>query len=152
MSPKRPDNESEFLDRLADLLGNKGDLNDQELRAYLTEYEIAADELIASIHSIVQTELKRTRLAWQAKARRERLEAATRIADEALSTVGREALLRRLQTLLTGQGPRSPALVVQFNKLTALPEEDLRSLLADIEQGKKLAQEFPATEGPEEED
>jgi len=149
MSQKRPENESEFLDRLAHFLGNKADLSNQELQAYLLENGIQPDELVSNVQIRVRAELKKARLAWQAKTRKERLEAEKRIESIAVPTAGKKALLQRLSAVLLGKGPGSPALAVQFNKLKALPEEDLRSLLADIEKAEKLAQEFPTAEEAE---
>ncbi len=146
MSQKRPESESEFLDRLAHFLGNKADLTDQELRAYLLENGIQPDELVGGVQIIVQAELKKSRLAWQAKARKERLEAERRIKNIGVPTGGKTALLQRLGARLLPEGVGSPALAVQFNKLNALPEEDLRSLLADVEKAEKLADEFPTAE------
>ncbi len=146
MSQERPKNDSEFLDRLAEFLEMTDGLSTEELRSRVRELGIDPDELYRAVQQTVQEQLRKARLAWQTKAREERLAAEGSISRVRMSTESRETLLKKLGEYLSARGVGTPAFAVQFDKYKDLPEEDLRTLIAHFEAAGKLNEEFPKAE------
>ena len=146
---KPPENATEFLDRLTELLASVPDRSLEELREDLRARGIDPERVVERVERLVQSKLNEYRLRWQEQARRERLAMLERLRDVTAKLPAPQPELEgRLAEIVSGLwGPRAEAYAqAYFRKLDQVTENDLRSLLEDLER-LKLFEGLPDQEG-----
>ncbi len=140
---KEPRTASEFLDRLSEFLTDRPEESAEELRERLRNEGVDPDRVTERIRQLVATRSKEIRLGWQEKARQEREAAAERLKDvRGVGGQSRREIIERIRAMLTGQaGPRPALGQAYFRKIEEMTENDLRSLLDDLERAQRLGKE-----------
>jgi hypothetical protein len=130
---KEPQTPSELLDRLNEFLMERPEESVEELRARLKGEGVDPDRVIQRVRQLVDTTMKRSRLAWREKARQERLGLAEGLASvRSFGQWTREQMLARARDILAGSRGVQPA-NAHFRNFERMTDEDLRSLLEDFE-------------------
>lgn len=138
---KPPETASEFLNRLAELLTSVPDRSLEELKEDLRSQGIDPEAVVERVQRLVETRLNEYRLKWQKQAKRERLAILERLRDvTAKLPAARSELERLLDEILSGLWGSRAQVYAQayFRKLEQVTDNDLRSLLEDIERLKLL--------------
>lgn len=138
---KPPETASEFLDRLTQLLASVPDRSLEELKEDLQAQGIDPERVVDRVQRLVDAKLNDYRLRWQEQAKRERLAILGRLRNVTPKLpAARSDLERRFAEIISGLwGPRAQAYVhAYFRKLERITENDLRSLLEDLERLKLL--------------
>src|SRR5262245_25202339 len=138
-----PKTTSEFLDRLSEFLGEPMDEPLDILQARLKEEGLQPEQILDRIHRLAVEKFEEARLAWQIKAREERLAAAAQLKDVGLAArMTREECLGRIRTLLSGlRGDQFALAQVRHRKFEVMTDNDLQSLLEDLEGSVALSGE-----------
>lgn len=136
-----PETASQFLDRLTELLASLPDRSLEELKEDLRAQGIDPERVVERVERLVLSKLNEYRLRWQEQARRERRAILERLPDfTAKLPATRPELERTLAEIISRLwGPGAEAYAqAYFRKLDQVTENDLRSLLEDLERLKLL--------------
>jgi len=143
---KPPESMSEFLDGLVDLFTDLPERTTQELEEDLREEGIDTEAFVQRVQMLVESKLQEQRLAWLEHARQGRtadLEKLRRVQpSKALDKI--EEVKQKIKDVLTGQfgsGALEYANAqLHHRNLNNVTENDLRSLLDDLERLELLTQ------------
>jgi hypothetical protein len=144
MNKKEPAKDSAELFRRIRRLSCEAEWSDEELREGLREEGINPNELVGRILADVKRFTKESPLYWRNKARIRRTELLNRMATARLRTsvrggLNREELLRKIKTTAARlTGPDAEQFAFAFRRFEACTEEDLASILEDLEIIEKL--------------
>lgn len=141
---KPPENASEFLDGLIELLTDLPERTIEELEEDLREEGIYDEEFVHRVQDLVKTKLEEHRLAWLESARQEMSATLEKLSEaQPSSSPGTlEELKEKITLILSGRfgEEASKYTHIHFRKLDKVTENDLRSLLDDLESLDLLSQ------------
>lgn len=130
----QPKNAREALDFMADSLANNTPLDIDDLKQELIESGLNPNKAIARVREIVKRKQKELRLAWQKEAIEKRSLFFARlkpVAGTLPNTI--EGLRNRIKALLSGGEALEPQLQASFRKLESMSDEELKTMLEDME-------------------
>lgn len=143
---KPPESASEFLDGLVELFTNLPDRTTEEIEEDLREEGIDTESSVRQTQELVRQRLEAQRLGWLERARLRRsadIERLSRIQpSRTIATLGE--LKQKVESILSGQfslGASEYAHAhLHHRNLDDVPENDLRTLVDDLERLKLLTQ------------
>lgn len=151
---KPPENSSEFLDGLVELFTNLPERTTKEIEEDLREEGIDTELSVRQTQELVRQKLEEQRLGWLERARQKRSADLERLSSvqpsRTIATLGE--LKQKVQSILSGQfGPGASEYAhahLHYRSLDDVPENDLRTLIDDLERFKLLIQPSDNDEGP----
>ena len=144
MNPKRDRMPADALVAFLNTLIATGESRSiDELRESVRSMGMDPDRLLARAKEQIDRAREEARLGWVARARARLPQIRERLRDaKTLAGLGREQHLRRIREAAEGAfGTRAREFVASFHKFEDLPDEDLASLVEDVEALRLLEQE-----------
>lgn len=135
MKNRRPIETSEDLVRaFADLFDEIAPETPEDIDAELREAGYDPDEVAARMRAAAERAIAESPLNWRTRAQQELAEARARVEDfgSALPS-SRENIVQAIKRLLAQLGPRTEQAYAHFRNFESLSDEDLASLLTEIE-------------------
>lgn len=126
---------SEFWDRLTEFLTKEDDRGIEEIKEDLLAEGIDPEKTIQRVSQLIINKFDEHRLAWRDKARQERLAALQQIQNVKSSATDPQHVRDRIVELLRHPhgGQAELQLQAYFRKLDTITENDLKSILKDLE-------------------
>jgi len=128
-------NYSDMLDTLMQALGSSEDQSLEEVKEELRAEGIDIDAYIDRLMHTVERSVKAAKRHALDQSRAERLRMTRPVGIEGFADLSRDDVLARIRQIL----PRTPAVSVSFRDLEAKSDDDLRSMLEDLELAKQMA-------------
>ena len=151
---KPPGSSSELLDCLTDFLAESSELTNEEIKEDLRAKGVDPEKVVQRVKNLVESKLEERRLAWLKRARTERLAVLEKLKSVKSSTFSGtlEELKGKAIAILSGQFGQEASMHAQvyFRNPEDVTENDLRSLLDDLEALDLLTQPSDTDEEEEE--
>jgi argininosuccinate synthase len=134
---KIPNSTSEFLDRLTDFLTDFPKRAKEEMRGDLLAKGVNPEQTVQRVQETVRTNLEEHRLSWLKQAKQERCEILAKLESikPSVSSGKLEEIKDKIINILSEQFNQEALTEVHihFRKLESITENDLISLLDDLE-------------------
>ena len=131
---KGPRNDQEFVEAFEHLLYDHEPETDEEVDAFLRSEGVDPEVIAANGRAFVEKALALSPLNWRNHAADRQKAQEELEAHEVSSILSRDALLAAINKIMSGLNPRQFAQAsVQYRNLEEVSDEDLRSLLAELE-------------------
>lgn len=135
-------NRKSFIECFFNFLSDPENLTQEEIRSELKNQGIDTDKLEKRVEEIVRKGSEERRLAWLKKARKRRAE-IEKILDSKQIAAGSKDLKNKIKEILEGRYGQAAFSFAEsyFRKKESLSEEDLKSLIEDIERLELLKEQ-----------
>lgn len=133
-SRKGPRTDQEFVEAFEHLLYEHGPETSEEVDAFLRSEGLDPEVIAANGRAFVQKALASSPLNWRSYIAERQRAKEELVAHQVSPTLSRDVLLAAIRESLSGLSPQQIAQSgVQYRNLEEVTDEDLRSLLAELE-------------------